>query len=119
MIDQPTEQPQNQAASNQAYFAYAKNNQRKYVKSRIPRPVKKRVKKAALTSGNQPVLKIADCTAHYIKTLMNPFDSPAGACLPADMFPLPSQKIKTFIRGQCILGTTGYGFCNASLTLRS
>lgn len=48
---------------------------------------------------------------------MNPFDAPAGACLPADMFPLPSQKLKTFLRGQCVLGTTGYGFCNASMCL--
>lgn len=120
-MNQPTEQSARSAATN-SYFTYAKpyaRQQRRYVKSRTPAPVKRRVKKAATraVSGSKGVLKIAECTAHYLTTIMNPFDSPAGACLPADLFPLPSQKLKVFARGTCVLGTTGYGYCNAALCL--
>lgn len=120
-MDQPVEQKKARAATN-PYFTYApayRQQQRRYVKSRTPAPVKRRVKKAAsaVNAQPQPVLKVAECTAHYLKTLLDPFDQPAGACLPADLFPLPSQKLKLFLRGTCVLGTTGYGYVNAGLTL--
>lgn len=117
-MSQPVEQSDRKAASN-SYFTYANPRvyqQRKYIKSRTPAPVKRRVKKAVARASNN-VLKVAECTAHYLMTVMDPFDTPAGACLPADMFPLPSQKLKVFLRGTCVLGTTGYGFCNAAMVL--
>lgn len=118
-IDSPKQSSKRVNATNQAYFAYANKGQRRYVKSRTPVVVRKRVKKASTALANQPVLKVAECTAHYLKTLLDPFDSPAGACLPADMFPLPSQKLKTFLRGTCVLGTTGFGYINGALVLSS
>lgn len=115
-FNQPVETSSRQNATNQAYYAYAgKAGTRKYVKARTPKPVKRRVKKAVGRQGASPSIKVADCTAEYMKTLLNPFDAPAGACLPADLFPLPSQKVKTFIRGQCVLGTTGFGFVSTAM----
>jgi len=55
-----------------------------------------------------------DCAMHYMGALCNPFDANNGACVPADLFPLPSQKTKTFVRGTFALGTTGYGFISAN-----
>lgn len=114
-LDQPREAKKSNMASNQSYFAYSNKRQKKYVKSRIPAPVQYRVKKARTQmKTGAPVLKVAECTAHYLKAVMDPFDTPAGACLPADLFPLPSQKVKAFCRGTCVLGTTGYGYVNAA-----
>jgi len=39
-----------------------------------------------------------------------------GACVPCDLFPLPSQKIRAFTRGSFALGTTGCGFIMAAPT---
>jgi len=117
-LNQPVEQSARKAATN-PYFTYApyrRPYQRKVVRKA---PVKRRAapRRAIATAQSTNVLKVAACTAHYLKTVLNPFDTPAGACLPADMFPLPSQKLKVFLRGVCVLGTTGYGFCNAALVL--
>lgn len=60
--------------------------------------------------SKQLALKIPECSTHYINALFNPFDTPAGVCVPADSFPMPSQKVKTFQRGSFNLGTTGYGY---------
>lgn len=60
--------------------------------------------------SKQLALKIPECSVHYIQALFDPFDTPAGVCIPADSFPLPSQKVKSFQRGTFNLGTTGYGF---------
>jgi len=116
-LNQPVEQSARKAATN-PYFTYAPS--RRTYQRRVVRkvPVKRRAAtRKAAAPQSIGVLKVAHCTSEYLKTVMNPFDSPAGACLPADMFPLPSQKLKVFLRGVCVLGTTGYGFCNASLVL--
>jgi len=47
----------------------------------------------------------------------DPFDTPAGVCIPCDLFPLPSQKVKTTFRGVGNLGTTGYGWVAVNPTL--
>jgi len=60
--------------------------------------------------GVKAVIRSPQCTSMYLHSLMDPFSAPSGACLPSDMFPLPSQKLKVFLRGSCVLGTTGFGF---------
>lgn len=55
-------------------------------------------------------IKVPDCTIDYLDALCNPFETPAGVCLPADIFPMPSQKVKAFSRGTFTLGTSGVGF---------
>jgi len=83
-----------------------KNN--KLVKSSVkPRP-----KKVITRLEKQPtfVWKVPDCAEHYFGALVNPFDSIAGACVPCDLFPLPSQKIRSFIRQSVQIGAQGIGY---------
>jgi hypothetical protein len=49
------------------------------------------------------------CLIHYASALIDPVNTPAGACVPYG-FPLPSQRVKVFLRGTMNLGTTGQGF---------
>lgn len=53
---------------------------------------------------------VPECSIHYIDSLFDPFNTSDGVCIPCDLFPLPSQKIKTIFRGVLNLGTTGYGW---------
>ncbi len=70
------------------------------------------------SSPNQAIVwKVPECVKHYFSALVDPFESPAGACMPCDLFPLPSQKVKVFIRGKLNLGTSGIGFILANPTL--
>lgn len=54
-----------------------------------------------------------DCALHYMGTVVDPFDSQVGACVPADLFPLPSMKTKTFKRLTMVVGTNGIGYATA------
>jgi len=53
-----------------------------------------------------------ECIVHYASALMDPVNTPQGACIPYG-FPIPSQRVKVFARGNLQLGTTGVGFCAA------
>jgi len=59
-------------------------------------------------------LKVSDCSMRYMAALCNPFQAEPGACVPCDLFPLPSQKIRAFTRGSFALGTGGVGFILAA-----
>lgn len=83
---------------SQVYRAPAKANSRRVVQPRVE------------NIGKQLALKVPDCSVHYIQALYDPFDQQAGVCIPADSFPLPSQKVKVFNRGVINLGTTGVGW---------
>ena len=61
--------------------------------------------------------KVPKCAAHYLACLVDPFTCEPGVCIPADIFPLPSQKIKVFARGKFALGTSGIGFIQACPTV--
>jgi len=54
--------------------------------------------------------KVPHCVEHYLPAMVNPFDTVAGACIPCDLFPLPSRKIKVFCRTTMTLGTSGVGY---------
>jgi hypothetical protein len=86
-------------------------------KSAKKKPVKNQVRPAKVqdVKGNvQAVYKIPHCAMDYLSSLAAPFETPGGVCIPAEVFPLPSQKIKTFIKGRFQTGTTGLGFLIAS-----
>jgi len=65
-------------------------------------------------SAGQVQIKIPECSMHYASALANPYICPAGACIPCEMFPLPSRKEKFIGKGQFVLGTTGQGFVLAN-----
>lgn len=66
--------------------------------------------------GGQPQRQKADsskfslspCAAGYAKALTDPCNAPP-ACIPT-FPPLPSQKLKAYIKGTFLLDTTGFGF---------
>ena len=48
------------------------------------------------------------CAKHYTETVLNPFDTPAGACVP--VLPcLDSAKRKIFARGTALVQSNGFG----------
>ena len=74
-------------------------------------PVKKSPYRAAAPRmPSRVAMKVSDCSMRYMATICDPFEAEPGACVPCDLFPLPSQKIRAFGRGQFSLGTTGFGF---------
>jgi len=79
-----------------------------------PKTSRKKVLKARNNIKVDPALglsyKIPECAEHYLSALVNPYDTPAGVCIPSDLFPLPSSKVKAFCRGRMNLGTSGIGW---------
>jgi len=77
----------------------------------VARTPRKNVSRFDPASHKQRLLwKVPDCAVEYFATLCDPFNASPGACLPADVLPLPSQKVRTFARVRMALGTTGFGF---------
>jgi hypothetical protein len=77
------------------------------------KPVKNQARPAKVQDVKgrvQAVYKIPHCAMDYFSSLAAPFETPGGVCIPAEVFPLPSQKIKTYIKGRFQTGTTGLGF---------
>lgn len=71
---------------------------------------------AAPRAPPKVAMKVSDCAMRYMATLCNPFEAEPGACVPCDLFPIPSQKIRAFTRGNFQLGTSGFGFIQCSPT---
>lgn len=64
------------------------------------------------------IFRLSDCSAQYADCLADPFESPAGACIP--IIPaFPSRKAVFFVRGSMSTGTAGVGFVAAGLTAAS
>lgn len=93
---------------------YKRKDQKYYRKKAV---TKRYQYKRTGASGQAIQVHIPDCTKHFIKALYDPFDTPAGVCIPCDLFPLPSQKCKALLRGSFNLGTTGFGFVSLSPSL--
>lgn len=75
-----------------------------------PKKKKNVAKVADLKGRTRLVYSVPPCVEHYLEASINPFDAAPGACLPCDLLPLPSQKLKSFARGTFASGTTGFGF---------
>jgi len=71
------------------------------------------------SANNAIKLEIPECSAHYIKSLYNPWSTPAGVCIPCDLFPLPSQKVMVKRRFTVTLSSNGCGFCTFSPSITS
>lgn len=86
-----------------------------------PRKTKNKRKKLGRTRNtivktmvdNNPV---HPCIAQYISALVDPRNTPQGACVPWG-FPTPSMRVKVSGRGTFQLGTTGKGFCYMSTNI--
>jgi hypothetical protein len=93
----------------------SKKQQQKPKSNKQTSPAKQNVKRArkvvtTIKRPDQLVYRVPECAAMYAAALVDPFEAPCGACIPADLFPLPSAKTKTFVRGKFALGTGGVGF---------
>lgn len=80
--------------------------------SRVPRKVVSKVQRPNGKIGLS--YHVPECVHHYLEASINPFETAEGACLPADLFPLPSYKRVIFARGSFQTGTTGFGYVSMS-----
>jgi hypothetical protein len=58
----------------------------------------KKKKKPVVLAKQELAYRVPECVHHFIHAMADPFEAPAGACLPCDLFPLPSAKYKVFAR---------------------
>jgi len=56
------------------------------------------------------VYSVPPCVHHYLESSLDPFESSPGACLPCDLLPLSSQKLRIYAKGSFATGTTGFGY---------
>lgn len=114
-LNTPKQQRRLQAATNMA-LAEANENKRQINTLRKKNKNKKKNKSGSARPGPVPIralmprTNLQPCSLHYASALCDPAGTPAGVCLPYG-FPTESQRVKTFIRGTFVLGTTGQGFC--------
>lgn len=107
-----TDMPRRRATKGKARRTFGSQRKaratREYVQTRMARaPIAKRVVRAGRGYGLSMGQK---CALLYAKSLADPSgDQSKGACLPAG-FPMPSQKIRAFVRGLMSTGTTGDGW---------
>lgn len=94
-------------------------NKNGQVKDLTPTKQKKRRQKNVITTAKSSTqalqYRVPECVEHFVHAIVDPFRTPAGACLPCDLFPLPSSKVKTYVRGRFQLGTSGIGFAAANI----
>lgn len=77
-------------------------------KAAVKNPKKKLNKQNAAMV--RTMLPVSHCGLHFGAVLADPFGAKHGACVPADLFPLPSQKHTVIKKGIFVLGTSGYGY---------
>lgn len=75
-----------------------------------PQKVSKRKEKAELMVEN--TFRVGKCATDFAASLADPFSGPTEACLPVTPS-ISSRKVRTFVRGQLVTGTNGYGFLTA------
>lgn len=94
----------------------AKVKKQKNVQAKNAQPKKRQNKQNAKMLKSW--LPVSHCGVHYAAVLADPFYANHGACIPAELFPLPSQKVTVLTRGTFALGTTGIGYVmfNPSVT---
>lgn len=77
---------------------------------------KKKKSPVVKASKQELAIRVPECVHHFMHALADPFEAHAGACLPCDLFPLPSGKYKTFVRARMQLGTAGIGWVSMTPT---
>ena len=108
--------PSNASMATEQYVRRRAAPRRTTRRAPARKPVKKAPAKkspyraAAPRMPSRVAMKVSDCAMRYMATICDPFEAEPGACVPCDLFPLPSQKIRAFGRGQFSLGTTGFGY---------
>lgn len=75
---------------------------------KVPQKNLQQISKAI--QNDRLIYRVPECSENYFHSLVDPFSVPSGVCIPCDLFPIPSQKCKTFVRGTFNLGTSGIGF---------
>lgn len=83
-----------------------RRRQRRVVQRTQPRRSRRQARGAV---RSQPAMTVDPCTAKYAQALVEPWDSPPGACLPA-AFPVPSGRRKLFARFTVATSSGGFGF---------
>jgi len=86
------------------------------------KPAKKVVKRKynyTRQPNNAIQIDIPECSQHYIKSLYDPWQTIAGVCIPCDLFPLPSQKVKVTKRFSLKLSSNGCGWVTLAPSLAS
>lgn len=78
--------------------------------SNLPQVKRTKVPHPFLSEKTQLAIDVPECVLHYAHALIDPFEAPAGVCIPSELFPIPSQKAKVFLRGTLALSTSGVGF---------
>lgn len=58
---------------------------------------------------NAEHVAFSDCAKKYAESLANPFTGPPDACMP-DAIPIPSRKMRVFVRSVFTTGALGFGF---------
>lgn len=53
---------------------------------------------------------VPECVTHYAHGLIDPWGAEPGICVPAELFPISTNKMKVLVPGTLQLGTTGVGF---------
>lgn len=84
-----------------------------------PQKTTKKIKKNTVVIERQGksstmVYKVPHCAEHYFDSLVDPFSTETGVCIPCDLFPMPSQKVKVYTRGTFQIGSSGIGFIMVS-----
>lgn len=95
-----------------AYVAYRDSNSPNLTNSEKKKILKREngMVKVDVKGETKILYEVPHCTRHYVSARIDPFNSPAGACLPCADFSQPSAKFKTICSGALQLGTTGFGF---------
>lgn len=108
----------NQSKKRSGTQGPTKKQQQGIVLDRTPGGVSRRQpQKPTIKASKQEIAyRIPDCVSHYLAAMIDPFQAPAGACVPADLFPLPSSKCKVFARGRMQLGLSGIGWVAVAAT---
>lgn len=112
LYNKPKEQSRKQGATDPSLtLALAKKKKQVRRKKKRTGP-KNRNQNAFVKSMAGP----HPCIVHYASCIADPEFTPQGACIPYG-FPVPTQRIKTFMRGTFALGTTGQGYIAAGLPI--
>jgi len=83
------------------------------------KPINKKHDSSLARAGLHQTFKMSHCALLYGAVIVDPFHAAQGACIPCELFPLPSQKVTKTLKGSFSIGTGGFGFIVMDPTLCS